>query len=297
MMPGKPGQKKIVLQQDKIMTETSMYRESALNNLNMTSDMQGALKVVEAKSACYMIASIMGLVGIFIWSVYGSVSIEIPAQGMLMSAAQLDQAEKDEGEARKERVASLKTMKDLLDKKQTLYSHRYLSLDDLEKAKREYHDTKTNLLRTQGTSVEVNGLFHADAKLSKQLDALVFVSHTQGKKVAVGMHAYVLPSTMSEYEYGYVQGKVVSVSAYPASKESVYPYLGNMNLVDEFFVGGSPFVVKIELEKDKKSRSGLRWTTDDGAPYRIDQGSMVSAKIVNHQFHPFQLLTRQHELG
>jgi hypothetical protein len=297
MLPGSHGQKKIAQQRVNEMTEPSLYRKNALINSHSLSDIQSSLKVIEAKSACYMIASIMGLVGIFIWSVYGSVSIEIPAQGMLMSAEQLVQAEKNEGEARKERAASLKAMKDLLDKKQTLYSHRYLSLDDLEKAKREYHDTKTNLLRAQGTNVEVAELFHADAKDSKQLDALVFVSHTQGKKVAVGMHAYVLPSTMSEYEYGYMQGKVVSVSAYPASKESVYPYLGNVNLIDEFFAGGSPFVVKIELEKDKNSRSGLRWTTEDGAPYRIDQGSTVSAKIVNHQFHPFQLLTRQHELG
>lgn len=124
----------------------------------------------------------------------------------------------------------------------------------------------------------------------KNLEAIVFINHTDGKKISVGMETYILPNTMTPYEHGYIKGKVVNISEYPASKESVFYYLGNMNLVDEFFKNGVPFIAKIQLLTNTQTKSGLSWTTKKGAPYPINPGSTISAKIINKKAAPIQFL-------
>lgn len=123
------------------------------------------------------------------------------------------------------------------------------------------------------------------------LEALVFVKHRDGKKVKVGMKVYVLPSNLSDYEYGYILGKVVEISQYPQSKESVYPYLGNATLVDEFFSTGVPFLAKIQLQKKIENPSGLFWTTQKGTPFKVKPGSTVSVKIISKEISPLKLLS------
>lgn len=123
------------------------------------------------------------------------------------------------------------------------------------------------------------------------LETLVFIKHSEGKKVGVGMKAYILPSNISAYEYGYIKGKIIEISEYPASKEAVYPYLGNTALVDEFFGSGAPFLAKIQLEKSNLNPSGFAWTTQKGTPFKIKPGSTVSVKLITKEISPLKLLT------
>lgn len=124
----------------------------------------------------------------------------------------------------------------------------------------------------------------------KNTDALIFVNHAEGKKIFSGMDVYVLPTTMSAYEYGYIRGKIISISEYPASKESVNAYFGNMNLVDEFFASGVPLVAKVRLMTSDKTVSGFVWTTKKGAPFKIEFGTAVVVKIVTKEVSPLGLL-------
>ncbi len=126
---------------------------------------------------------------------------------------------------------------------------------------------------------------------AQPLEALVFIRHLDGKKIKTGMKAYVLPSNLSDYEYGYIQGKVIEISQYPQSRESVYPYLGNMTLVEEFFKEGVPFLAKIQLEQKAGNASGLFWTTHKGAPFKIKPGSTVSVKVISKEISPLKLLS------
>jgi hypothetical protein len=62
------------------------------------------------------------------------------------------------------------------------------------------------------------------------------------------------------------------------------------NLVDEYFLNGPPFMVKIQLEENLHTRSGLTWTSQRGPPYLIESGTMVSADIVCKTCSPIHLL-------
>jgi hypothetical protein len=138
----------------------------------------------------------------------------------------------------------------------------------------------------------IQSLFSSPSLSKNQpLSALVFVKHTEGNKITVGMSAYLLPSGFSFYDYGYIKAQVIHVSSYPITKEIAYFYLENMNLVDEFFMQGAPFMVEIRLEQDHTSTSGLAWTTR-GPAFRINPGTMVTAKIIYKTCSPWQLMTK-----
>jgi hypothetical protein len=306
--PGKTGRQAAALNKQQhegvvvtgqVSSGKPLFREGALKSLSTVNDIQKSLRVVEAKAVTYLLAALFALAGILIWSICGKVAIEVSARGLLMPARQLEIAEKIYQQSRHDREDAVQFVRDIFNKKQQLFDKHYLTIDELERARQDYTRAKEDLANIPRlNNKNVGDLFReAEDTENSPLIALVFVNHAEGKKIAAGMQAYVLPSTLSAFEYGYIKGKVLSISEYPASKESVYSYIGNMNLVDEYFAGGVPFVVKIELAKDLAAASGLTWTTRQGAPFKVSAGSAVTVKIINHQYHPFQLLVRPRDSG
>ncbi len=277
----------------------SLFRENALKSLNVVSDIQTSLKVVDTRCGIYILSGLLALAALGIWGWFGRVAIEIPAQGLIVPVRQLELAEKIYQDNRKDRDISLRSAKEMLDKKQQLFNKHYLTMDELDHARQEYFRAKESLVNTPRLNNERPGNLFSDHgnDADSSLLALVFVSHTEGKKIAVNMPALVLPTILSAYEYGYIKGKVISVSEYPASKESVYAYLGNMSLVEEYFAGGVPFVLKIELQHNAHTASKLSWTTREGSPFAVSAGSGITAKIINHEYRPVDLLIKQRRAG
>jgi hypothetical protein len=270
-----------------------LFRDNALNSLNTLDDVNNALTVVMPGSWLLIAVSMLTVTGILLWAYFGRVSINVEANGILLPFDQIHETEKHVKEMMADRINKLNFLKELLDRKKQLYNKHYLSEVDFHNAENEYLTAKAELTTLPKSDYFNTQLFTVRTGISNTvLDALVFVGSTEGKKVSVGMNVYVLPNSLSQYEYGYIRGKVISVSVYPASKESVYSYLGNMNLVDEFFTGGAPFMVKVKLEKNNQTTSGLAWTTKAGPPFQIEAGTTISVKIISRECAPLALLTK-----
>lgn len=266
------------------------YRENALKALNSLEPLQSGLRIVESKSVISLLALISILLAVLVWGFLGAVSIELPAQGLLLPISQIEQTEVIYQSYRQARERELKQWQTLLANKQKLYSQHLVTLDDLARSQRDYLTAmETKTLIPKLIDEQAGSLFSAKQASSGELAAIVFVSHHDGKQIKQGMHAYLLPAFMSAYSYGYIKGIVSHVSEFPASKESVYPYLGNMNLVDEYFIGGAPFVLRIDLDRNQQTASGYNWTSHLGAPEQLSAGSAVQVKIVKEELHPYQL--------
>lgn len=98
------------------------------------------------------------------------------------------------------------------------------------------------------------------APANRAVEALMFVNHTDGKRIAIGMPTHILPDTANRFDDAYIKGKVYAISEYPVSKEFAYDYLGNMSLVDEYFANGAPFIAKIRLSQSRKIKPGTLLT-------------------------------------
>jgi HlyD family secretion protein len=130
-------------------------------------------------------------------------------------------------------------------------------------------------------SIEVRG---------SRLEAVVYVSPTDGKKVRAGMKIFLSPSTVKKEEYGLMVGKVRRVSEYPSTATGMMALLENEQLVQMFSQAGPPIAVYADLEVDHYSHSGYLWTSGLGPPVTISGGTVVSTYVTVKERSPLQLL-------
>lgn len=121
------------------------------------------------------------------------------------------------------------------------------------------------------------------------LQAVAFVSN-DGKRIEPGMEVRVAPSTVQREEYGYLVGRVKSVSTQPMTLAGMTSTLGNDILVQQLAAQGALFMVEIALVPDAATPSGFRWSSRRGPPVRVGSGTTVGVSVVVTRRRPIELL-------
>ncbi len=121
------------------------------------------------------------------------------------------------------------------------------------------------------------------------LEAIVYIPAQESKHVRTGMQAQVVPSNVRKIEYGGIVGKVIAVSSFPSTPQSMMNILKNQNLVDTFLKKGPVILVRIQLIKNKENISGYRWTSSDGPSHLITQGTLINVSITTQKQTPISL--------
>lgn len=121
------------------------------------------------------------------------------------------------------------------------------------------------------------------------LVCLVFVP-LAGQLVQPGMTVHVSPAGISWEEYGYIIGRVRSVSTAPLSPAAMTTYLHNETLVQQFSGQGGAYLVEVDLEKDEATLSGFKWSARSGSTVRAGSGMLLSATIVTREHAPITLV-------
>ena len=230
----------------------NLFRENAIKRLNSLEAIECSFRVIQPAAWLWILIAVTFFISLSVWGIWGKVSTNVIAIGIILPNSQFMQTEKLIKEGIQQRKSKLEDLKILLEKKRKLFNKKYLNVTDMEKAEDDYIAATEDLINFSNkgyANTHLSVFSNEKNEPDANLDALVFVSYLEGKKIQAGMRALLNPGAISIYKYGYIQGTVISVSKYPASKDAVYAYLGNMNLVDEFFTGGAPFMVKIKLEK------------------------------------------------
>lgn len=91
--------------------------------------------------------------------------------------------------------------------------------------------------------------------------AAIYVSPLDGRALAPGMEARIAPSTVRPEEFGFLKGRIVSVSAYPVSQAGMMRSYHNQDLVEKLRRGDSPVEVVAELFPEPKNASGYACPT------------------------------------
>ena len=123
-------------------------------------------------------------------------------------------------------------------------------------------------------------------QLDAFLEAVIYVPAFQGKKVKVGMPAYISPSTVKAEEYGFIIGKVRSVSELPTTPEGILEDLQSETLVKEL-TGNRPNIKMVAtLDIDETTPSGYKWSSSKGPPLNIYGGTICSANVLISEKRP-----------
>lgn len=136
-------------------------------------------------------------------------------------------------------------------------------------------------------SAERNGLVTANqpvlsvipATASGKIEAVTYVSMSDGKLVQVGDEVLIRPSSLPSREQGRVRGTVMEVSEAPITDRALTRILGNAALVQQASGGGAPFAVRIALHRDPDTPSGYAWTSGEGPDMRLTPGTPTSSRI------------------
>jgi HlyD family secretion protein len=112
------------------------------------------------------------------------------------------------------------------------------------------------------------------------LTAFLYVNPADGKRIRPGMSAEINPSAFRPEEYGYMLGRVESVSELPATLEGMRRVLKNDQLARDLTQAGVPFEVRVSLLTDPDTPSGYQWSSSRGPDAEINAGMPLSARVI-----------------
>jgi HlyD family secretion protein len=112
----------------------------------------------------------------------------------------------------------------------------------------------------------------------------------EGRRIEPGMRAELLPGGVRSEEYGFIIGKVRSVSQGPMSGLALNRYLQNERLVEQFTREGGAYLVDIVAERDSRTPSGFKWSSRLGPRMQFGSGTILSGRIVVRQQRPIMLM-------
>ena len=122
------------------------------------------------------------------------------------------------------------------------------------------------------------------------LQAIIYVPPNEGKNVTRGLEVQLSPTTAKREEFGYMLGKVTSVSEFPATADGMMRVLSNPGLVQVLSAQGPPFVVYADLVPDPTSPSGYAWSSPKGAQLTVNSGTICNVTLTVRSSRPVELV-------
>ena len=120
--------------------------------------------------------------------------------------------------------------------------------------------------------------------------ALVYFSAQDGKKVKPGMKIGIIPTTVKQEEYGYIQGIITDISEFPVSDNYLLASIQNTSLAQTFHQISNPIEAKVSIIPDPSTYSGYKWSSSKGPAQKIGSGFICGAKVTTGSRRPISLL-------
>ncbi len=123
----------------------------------------------------------------------------------------------------------------------------------------------------------------------KDLIAVLFYPLEDGKKIYPGMNVKISPSTVSKEAYGYLLGKVVSVSDLPVTERQLSDLTGSEQFAENI-TKKLVLQVIVDLIPSSLNKSGYLWSSEPGPDTGIDNGTLCDGFVVTEEIKPINLV-------
>ena len=123
-----------------------------------------------------------------------------------------------------------------------------------------------------------------------KLVAVAYFGIADGKKITPGMNVRVSPVTVERERYGNMVGTVASVSPFPVTTEAITNVVGNAEIAQTLAAGGIKIEVFCDLEVDRNSLTGYRWTSGAGPDTDVSAGTTGSVRATVEYLRPISLV-------
>ena len=152
--------------------------------------------------------------------------------------------------------------------------------------KAPYGGRVLELTAGMGSMVASGGRLMTLEALDAPLETVLYVPAGEGKKVRPGMEVRISPTTVKAEEYGFMIGKVKSVSDFPVTPEGLRRVVRNDRIVEQWMKAGAPIEVIATPVVDASTPSGFKWSSSKGPPSLVYSGTLAKASVVVEQKTP-----------
>lgn len=301
-----------------------LFREVSLKKLSSPEQLDELIKVTSTKAWLALIAIGCILISAIVWGFLGSITTQIDGQGILLNNGGVfsvqhhtsgqvidvrfklgDMVKKGDVVARIEipelieKINSLQSTLHDMESNQKVDLPKYKVLENQIKQLREELEYKSQIVsQIDGRILELHlnkgSIIQPGQSLitleqsggTVKMEAVIYVPAEQGGRILPGMEVQISPTIVNKEEYGFMLGRVISVSEYPATTQSMMQTLGNENLVSMLAGQGAPLMVRIDLIPDSNTESGYRWSSPAGPPMSFHSGTIIQSAVITNREKP-----------
>jgi multidrug efflux pump subunit AcrA (membrane-fusion protein) len=267
--------------------QKSLFREEAMEKMSSPDELDRLMRVTDPKGWLALLALLALVAAAVVWGVFGSVPVQVSGdKGVLLGGDSRSQAvSQTSGLVTDVRVE----IWDRVQEGQVLARVRQGGGAETDVVSL-FDGRVDEILIEAGMLLERGQQVAVIKRGNEPLQAFVFVAGEQGKQLKKGMQVHVLPSTVKAEEFGYIKGKVTSVSNFPVTQDEMFLLLENQSLVDTLRTGDAQLRVDVKLLRDSSTPSGFKWSSVQGPPFTITRGTLCSATFVLGEERPINLV-------
>lgn len=265
-----------------------LYRKSSLERISSPEQLDKVIKVTSPMSWLALIGITLIIVVTIIWSIVGTIPETITSKGIVSSLVGSSSVyTKDAGTVVSLRVRAgddvhlgdpVMTYRNASNEVITVYSDQVGTVSDLVVKKGDEFTPGKDIIRVTPTVQ------------SSQL-VVCYVPLANAKKLERGMQVNITLDSLDSNSYGNMVARIINIDAYATPTEAISSVIGSGNNLESTFTkDGAVVAVACELYPSADTLSGYYWSNGKGANVSVQNGSLVTAKIITDEVAPITKL-------
>lgn len=176
-----------------------------------------------------------------------------------------------------EKKANFDTIRKQLNETKYIYSSLNGFVEDLNAA--------------PGQVLEAGTAIATLSQTNKEMTAVLLLPTRYGRQLQVGETAYISPANAPPDRFGYIRGKVGSISTFTANENNLLAAVGDPTLADQLLnvMKGEPAVI-VRCSLNRTPAGELDWTSSNGPAFAIPFNTLTNARLVVEQRPPIDLV-------
>jgi len=303
------------------MADNKIFRQQALDTVSNPEQLDQHVRITRPSVWIIVMGILAILVGVFVWSVTGTITTSSKINGVLFPAdsvkmgtsicggtvtdvlvSENDEVEKGDVLAvipDMETLQQIASMREKYNSASGAQKQEYETV--LKSLRREYiansfitatrSGTITKIVEmnstvSPGTQVAIN-IINDESSGSKEI--LAYVPYSIAVNFKVGMQAQVTPSNLKREEYGYMVGTITRIGSSTITMDSIRAAMGTEKYVSALGLTGTEVEVRIRINADSSSKNGFEWSNKKGATAEVSTGTVCNIQVITKSKKPIEM--------
>ncbi len=302
---------------------SQIFSQEALDKLRSPEKLDTMLPITTPVSWIALIAVLVLLFAVVLWSIYGAFTVKADGMGLIMDSAGVMNVTHTAGG----KIGRLYVRPGMMIKKGDLIAHMEQAAQAADTRMAQY-----GMGLASGDKDAMGRAYQYDAKRYQQdvaedvysdydgivdevmvdvgtmlspgspicsvritqnrgdLTGLLYIPLDKGKRVQSGMSIQLAPNGADISQTGSLIGVVRSVSQYPITINGIQQHLGNAQLAQWIIQAQNSSVMEVvfDLVKDPADKSGYLWTSKVGEHKPVTAGSFCTGSIIIERKPPIE---------